>query len=597
VAFPVKEGQARFGLYYGNPNALRPRTDWTPKRGLMLEIRTKGPGGFGNWPEMQQLLRNSDKVQGRGRHPNVFDGWNRFGPSDNYVSIYKGYLYCPVSGEYRFATTSDDASFLLLDGKMVVQWPGSHGAVADARHNAPARLQRGVRFFEYYHVDTGGGQVAEAAWRLPGEKDFAVIPPEAFVPLWPCQVIAYTQKDDNAPLDFSFWQESSLNGEGWLMSAVRFRVDFPMSARGKGQEWDFGDGMKTDDRNPVHVYSKPGRYSVKLTVSGRSVTQQVQVWPNEAIGNYSAEEIANQYARIVGSYNLADLDPDSVLAVLEFAGTLPGGSRLEQTALEGLHQNPASYSHVQAGERLLSWAEDFVRANNMDGALAIFDGLAKEHARREVSCMALHRMGQLLLAMEEEDRALAAFQDLDIRASNHQKFRMLALADMGDYYRHVGDAKRAREYYEKAAEAVPKEAGPIQRGGYSQAAVEYLRRDEPEAALEQIQRWELAFPLDRLDGYSSVLKGIALMKQGDYGFAFAELRDQVTANPDGNYAPHATLLMGDCMALGKYPEKAVEHYQRVINTYPESAVVRLSQQRLTLPPRSVEHLTFPIIDF
>jgi PKD repeat protein len=32
--------------------------------------------------------------------------------------------------------------------------------------------------------------------------------------------------------------------------------------------WDFGDGQTSQQRNPVHTYTKPGRYSVRLTVYG-----------------------------------------------------------------------------------------------------------------------------------------------------------------------------------------------------------------------------------------------------------------------------------------------------------------------------------------
>jgi PKD repeat protein len=33
--------------------------------------------------------------------------------------------------------------------------------------------------------------------------------------------------------------------------------------------WDFGDGGKSTERNPVHIYEKPGLYSVKLTLSNQ----------------------------------------------------------------------------------------------------------------------------------------------------------------------------------------------------------------------------------------------------------------------------------------------------------------------------------------
>ena len=32
-------------------------------------------------------------------------------------------------------------------------------------------------------------------------------------------------------------------------------------------EWDFGDGETSNERNPVHVYDKPGTYKVKLTIT------------------------------------------------------------------------------------------------------------------------------------------------------------------------------------------------------------------------------------------------------------------------------------------------------------------------------------------
>jgi len=36
--------------------------------------------------------------------------------------------------------------------------------------------------------------------------------------------------------------------------------------------WDFGDGETSRDKNPVHIYAKPGRYSVSLTVTGGALT-------------------------------------------------------------------------------------------------------------------------------------------------------------------------------------------------------------------------------------------------------------------------------------------------------------------------------------
>uniref|UniRef100_UPI0026122CE8 PKD domain-containing protein n=1 Tax=uncultured Methanofollis sp. TaxID=262500 RepID=UPI0026122CE8 len=52
---------------------------------------------------------------------------------------------------------------------------------------------------------------------------------------------------------------------GVVPFAVRFAdasAGFPAS-----WSWEFGDGNISSDRNPLHIYRKPGTYTVKLTVS------------------------------------------------------------------------------------------------------------------------------------------------------------------------------------------------------------------------------------------------------------------------------------------------------------------------------------------
>ena len=39
-----------------------------------------------------------------------------------------------------------------------------------------------------------------------------------------------------------------------------------------GHVWDFGDGQTSNDKDPVHIYAKPGSYSVSLTVTGGALT-------------------------------------------------------------------------------------------------------------------------------------------------------------------------------------------------------------------------------------------------------------------------------------------------------------------------------------
>ena len=91
------------------------------------------------------MLAGLAALDGGGYVDAVFDGYNRFGPSDDYVSVYSGFLNIPSDGEYSFATNSDDSSMLFVDGKPVAQYLGRHGpSGTHGEHNGTAALKSGV---------------------------------------------------------------------------------------------------------------------------------------------------------------------------------------------------------------------------------------------------------------------------------------------------------------------------------------------------------------------------------------------------------------------------------------------------------------------
>ena len=602
VVFPVERPQQVFDFYYGNPRAKGPDYDWSPKRGLILEVRTMGNGGINNWRQMVDLVRDSPEVQGRGLHHCVFDGHNRFGPSERYISIYKGYLYCPVSGEYDFATTSDDASFLFVDSDLVVQWPGQHGAVADARHHAKARLERGVHFLEYYHADLDDRQVAEAAWRVPGQEGFVVIPPEAFVPLWWGQVTQYERFEEGDlikdPVDFSFWQESSVSAGDGLLSTLRFHIDSPSSTAREAREWDFGDGITSQDRSPTHVYVRPGTYRVSLRLGGQKLTQAVRVWHNERISGAAPEDLARDYARRIEGYDLSVMAVEELLALWEFA-RLYAAPELERQALAALIDQPGSFRDPDASQVLLDQADALWMGGHYDIAVELLHRLGARYSQKEPALRALYNEGQYLLALGKRGEAHDAFESLERRTSDRPAYRALALTGIGDCHRFKGDANAARGSYLEAEKQVegPPGGRAVAHGAYAQAALEYLRAGELDAALEQVALWESAAPSAKLDGYFSLLKTIALCKRGDVVRAYGEARDQYAANPEGNYAPHMLLLQGDCLALWQHSDEAAEMYRKLVDGYPESPLRPVAQHRLQTPPKAIAELRFPVLDF
>ena len=97
VAFQAKPAKPTYHIYFDNPKAKAPDADWSPQRGLLLETRQYGGGHCKNWQTMQQLLKRSRPAMGMGFAEKIFHGFNPFGPTEKYVSVFRGWLNCPTT--------------------------------------------------------------------------------------------------------------------------------------------------------------------------------------------------------------------------------------------------------------------------------------------------------------------------------------------------------------------------------------------------------------------------------------------------------------------------------------------------------------------
>lgn len=97
-------------------------------------------------------------------------------------------------------------------------------------------------------------------------------------------------------------------------------------------QWDFGDGTGSTLQNPVHNYTLPGQYTVKLSVSGRGVSgtetdTQALVVLSAASGNESSQTVDN--TGLVAAYGFEEA-PGSTLTAdasgLGNHGVLLGGT-------------------------------------------------------------------------------------------------------------------------------------------------------------------------------------------------------------------------------------------------------------------------------
>ncbi|MBM4044682.1 MAG: PKD domain-containing protein, partial [Planctomycetes bacterium] len=264
------KGPSTFYIYYGNPKASAQPAVWEPKRGCLLETRRYVGGGCGTWEQMQDTIRKSKgQTYGVGYVKNIFMGYNPFGPSENYISLFTGYFDCKQPGTYSFCTTSDEASFMFLDGKLLVEWPGHHGAppLALPQFTKKIQLTKGVHKIEYYHLQTTDRAVAVAAWQPPGHPKILPIPEDAFTPVSRGTVTGYEIQGVPIAADFS-WDN---RGEAIMGERLFYRVGFTDKTTGQSgtratPRWNFGDGLEGEGKVIEHIYFQPGMYTVTLSV-------------------------------------------------------------------------------------------------------------------------------------------------------------------------------------------------------------------------------------------------------------------------------------------------------------------------------------------
>jgi hypothetical protein len=83
---------------------------------------------------------------------------------DRFALRYSGFIEAPTTGLYTFWTTSDDGSQLLIDGQLVVDNGGMHGAI---ERTGTVGLVAGKHSIEVRFFEGAGGESLEAAWQGP----------------------------------------------------------------------------------------------------------------------------------------------------------------------------------------------------------------------------------------------------------------------------------------------------------------------------------------------------------------------------------------------------------------------------------------------
>jgi TolA-binding protein len=584
VAFQTVPRGTSYRIHYGGKLAAEGSSAWTANAGLLLETRRWKGCNLRQLASVRSAFAGT-RPFGAGYVAGVFHGYDPFWPeAEPFLSVYKGSLAIRTPGKYSFFTSSQDCSFLLIDGKQVVAAPGAHGPVQQARIRGEVQLAAGEHAFEYVHAASGGQACMVAAWQPPGAKQPQVIPPEAFGADHVVQVTPGRPEQAGGTLhDFTF----KVVGEAPLadVEPPLVRVQF-RTAGGGAAPWDFGDGQKSAEPAPVHVYLHPGLFTVKLGgTANRVYIHRGQALPHP---KQRPDQLAD-YTPLLNRYDATRLDPLSALQLVRFCeqtrnhkrAVLIGKSLLLSTA------PPTDEDVVRALAELVGPLLDD-HFDDPAGALAVW-GAAAAAVRRpdgKVACTLqaadialneLHQRPEAKKLLDEADGHTAAISGT-VLASRLQRL-------WGDWYARAGNKKAALASYAKAA-AVQPERRPAterqaRRGAYSRSTEAFLRDKEPGRAAEELRRWQDEFPGDKVDGYLPLLLARYYQARGKHAHAIVVANDLLAVNPESPYADQLLFLAAESEEQLGRPDRARALWQALLTDYPGSQLVPEARQKVS----------------
>jgi PKD repeat protein len=636
VAIQVIGGQREYEIFYGGeavPEGVIPA--WTNRDGLLMETHQYRESRA-NTLEALRSLFNSTKPIGSDYVEGVFHSFNPFtlapGP---FLTRYSGNMNISNTGKYGFFTGAVDYGYLFIDEKLVTSRRGTlHRAKPDARSDI--NLTAGTHKFEYFHGAAGHEAMIHAAWEVnpaaskPEAGKVVAIPADVWrsnaIGHVPCSPVtgrlAKIMPDFLVKID----GEVPLPDNDVPLVKVLFKDVTPRALTMKAKLlWDFGDGQTTDQDDPVHVYLRPGLYTVKLTVARQPKSEEIanRIYVDRPVETHRDKpQTLDEYLPLLAQFDPRTLDAASLRQlVLAYDAKAAAVDAEPDVSAKTDDSAPAPSKAALAAQR--AEATKYIVHAVAEGKAAFVgesaatgdDNLIK--LARLVGPMARDQAGNSELAYKiwrgayqrihnSEYQAECAAEAADVAvndllqpalakplieeaAHTYDKNQTGTVAGnirrvLGDYYAATGDGKAARKAYAEAEKVRNSNRNYIEqtalRGAHNRSTEEYIRSQQYPRAAAEVRDWQLDFPTEKIDGQLTVMYARYWAGRLMYDQVVALSDQLLTVNPDSPYADQLLLLAAACEAKHGNKDRAVALLHSLLKDYPGSPLVPIAKENM-----------------
>lgn len=622
ITFRCPDPRETFFVYFGNSGASRaseeivvddrpgagpPKGAWVPKFGLVYETRVrprakdiKDETNPMTVAEYAKLLTASPRKLGARQQPRIADGYNPFGSSDYYLSVYRGWIHIPKAGTYKFCTASNEGSFSFLDGKDLVHWPGRHTAERGARgeKNVTVELTAGPHYVEYYHEEVTLDQMAFLGWHVGGDDGpFGAIPEDRF-PL-PHEAAVTRYEDAKGPLPTfepvitdSIWPID--RGEGQYTRAKFAAGKMP---DGTKFTWDFGDGQTATGPVAEHVYLVAEKiYPVSLTADGaagkQTVTWPLDVFEIEHVTEQFNEGKPKDYAKLAAGYDRSKLDAAGLKELAYLLAEAEEFGPATQVCEEFAKRFPSADPLIKARlKRLL--ADCQIRSGgNVEQAVANYQAAIVKELPIAERLQVLARLIRLLgVERGDAEKATGVFKQVEavvkesrLDEEGRKAYRQAVIA-AGDAQLWANKPAEATAMYEKAetlrGQPIAGQVRSARLGSYANSLREYVAAGNFGAALDLVNEWDDTFPTDKPNGRSLFWRGKLLLLRGQPTEAVRYLARAVPLITGAPFETEARWLLAESLEQTGKIDEAKQELARLVKTGLNDEFTRKAREKLT----------------